>query len=146
MEQPQKTFREELDNIEKKFFLLMQQYNKYFVLSRTSKNKSDKKYFLNTETNIDTLMNEFNQLRNSIHQTNKQMKLNFENDDKIIKKLKKIKEELEEREKDLVLKTGASGPFKKQVKEGKKKSNLEFTYYSLSVLGIGYLIYSTVRS
>ena len=39
MDTPQKTFSEELNDIEKTFYLLMQNYNKNYVLSKTSKNE-----------------------------------------------------------------------------------------------------------
>ena len=146
METPQKTFREELNNIEKTFYLLMQNYNKYYVLSKTSKNKNDTNFFLNTETNIHELLNNFNSLKQSVHVTIKKVKQDFSEKDAIIKKLKKINKELLEKENELIVSSGASIPFKEQVKENNKESKLEYTYYSFGVLGIGYLIYSSLRS
>lgn len=146
MDTPQKTFSEELNDIEKTFYLLMQNYNKNYVLSKTSKNENDKKFFLNTETNIHDLLRKFNSLKESVHTTIKTVKKDFSEEDKIIKNLKKINKELLKKENELVVSTGASVPFEQQVKENNKFSTLEYTYYSFGVLGIGYLIYSSVRS
>lgn len=146
MEIDSKTFQEKLDNIEKEFYLLMQQYNKYYVLANTSKDKNNKKFFFNTESNIDALLNKYSNLENSLNENIKYIKKKFKDDDKLIKELKKKIEEVKKINKSLKQISGASQDFKNQVNTYRKDNKVIMLYHFAGVLGISYLIYSSIRN
>lgn len=146
MEIQSKTFQEKLDNIEKEFYLLMQQYNKYYVLSNTSKDQNNKKFFLNTQNNIDSLFNRYSNLENTLNESIKIIKKNFKDDDKLIKELKDKLEDVKKINVTLKQTSGASQNFKEQVNIHRKDNKIVMLYHFAGVLGISYLIYSSIRN
>lgn len=146
MEIESKTFQEKLDNIEKEFYLLMQQYNKYYVLSKTSKDKNNKNFFLNTQNNIDSLFNRYSNLENTLNESIKEIKKKFSDDDKLIKELKEKLEDVKKINVTLKQTSGASQDFKNQVNTYRKDNKIVMLYHFAGVLGISYLIYSSVRN
>ena len=146
MEIQSKTFQEKLDNIEKEFYLLMQQYNKYYVLSNTSKDRNNRKFFLNTQSNIESLFNRYSNLENSLNKSIKDIKKKFSDDDKLIKELKEKLEQVKKININLKQTSGASQNFKNQVNTYRKDNKIVMLYHFAGVLGISYLIYSSIRN
>lgn len=146
MELQSNTFQEKLDNIEKEFYLLMQQYNKYYVLANTTKNANNKNFLLNTQNNIDALMVKYSNLENTLSSTIKRFKNEFKEDDEVIKNLKTKFKKINVLNKKLKQTQGASKNFKNQINTYRKDNKVNMLYHFVGVLGISYLIYSSIRN
>lgn len=146
MEIESKTYQEKLNNIEKEFYLLMQQFNKYYVLSNTTKNSSNKRFFFNTQNNIDDLFNKYSNLETTLHKTIQNIKKDFIKKDKEIDNLKEKLEKIKDLNVKLKQKIDASKDFKKQINKYRKDNKILMLYHFVGVLGISYFIYSSIRN
>ena len=146
MEIESKTYQEKLNNIEKEFYLLMQQFNKYYVLSNTTKNSSNKRFFFNTQNNIDDLFNKYSNLETTLHKTIQNIKKDFIKKDKEIDDLKEKLEKIKDLNVKLKQKIDASKDFKKQINKYRKDNKILMLYHFVGVLGISYFIYSSIRN
>ena len=140
---------EELDTLEQKFYLLIEQYKKYYVLYKNPNNKDRKEYkniFLNSKSNISNVQRDLFLLENKIHTQidalhNKFEKQNIkiEKDKIYLNKLKKINDKL----KNI---TNASFPFRKQMNLNKTQNKVYLLYHGVGILAILYLIALTYRT
>lgn len=146
MEIESKTYHEKLNNIEKEFYILMQQFNKYYVLANTTKSSTNKKFFLNTQNNIDDLFNKYSDLETRLNRTIQNIKQQFIQKDKDIDKLKEKFKEIKALNTQLKERVYASKDFKKQINAFRKDNKIVMLYHFVGVLGISYFIYSSIRN